>query len=44
MGKEEDVDAMNGGWNLQDNWFIPVMSRMDAAPDCFLRSTAYLKL
>lgn len=37
MGKDEGMDAMNWGWNLQDNQFVPVMSRMNAAPDSLLK-------
>ncbi len=28
---------MNWGWNLKDNLFVPVMSRMNVAPDSLLK-------
>ena len=37
MGKTEGMNAKNWGWNLVDNQFIPIMSRMNAAPDGLLK-------
>ena len=37
MGKEQGMDVRNWGWNLQDNRFVPLMSRMNAAPDSLLK-------
>ena len=37
IGKKESYDAMNWGWNLKDNLFIPVMSRTNVAPDSLLK-------
>ncbi|KAJ8341530.1 hypothetical protein SKAU_G00338210 [Synaphobranchus kaupii] len=37
MGKEEGMDAMNWGWNLQDDRFIPLMTNMNAAPESLLK-------
>lgn len=37
MGKEEGMDAMNLGRSLQDNLFVPIMSRMNPAPDSLLK-------
>jgi len=31
------MDAMNLGWTLLDNWFVPLMSGMNAAPDSLLK-------
>jgi len=36
MGMEEVMDAMNWGWTLLDNRFVPLMPRMNAAPDSLL--------
>jgi len=33
MRMEEGMDAMNWRWKLLDNRFVPLMSRMNAAPD-----------
>ena len=37
MGKEEGMDATHWGWNLQDNHFVPNMSRMSPATDSLLK-------
>src|SRR6218665_984706 len=37
IGKAECMDAMDLGWNLQDNRLAPVMSTMNAAPDILLK-------
>jgi len=37
MGMEEGMDAMNWGWTLLVNRFVPLMSRMNAAPDSLLK-------
>ena len=31
------MDAMKWGWKLLDNRFVPLMSRMNAAPDSLLQ-------
>jgi len=37
LGIEEGMDAMNWGWKLLDNRFVPLMPRMNAAPDSLLK-------
>ena len=37
MGMEEGMDPMKWGWKLLDNRFVPLMSRMNAAPDSLLQ-------
>jgi len=37
IGKADGMDAMNWGWNLQENRFVPVMSTIKAAPDILLK-------
>jgi len=37
MGMAQDMDAMSWGWKVEDNQFVPVMSKMNAAPDNLLK-------
>ena len=37
MGTEDGMDALNWGWSLQDNSFVPLMSTMNVAPDSLLK-------
>jgi len=37
MGIVKGMDAMNWAWTLLDNWFVPLMPRMNAAPDSLLK-------
>ena len=36
-GKDEGMDPRDWGWILQDNWLVPLMSTMNAAPDNLLK-------
>lgn len=36
------IDAMDWGWDLQDNRYIPVMSMMNAAPDILIATALIL--
>lgn len=38
MGKAEGINAKNWGWNLLDNKFIPIISRMNVAPCLWILS------
>ena len=33
MGKDKGMDPIKWGWALQGNQFVPLTSRMNAAPD-----------
>ncbi len=37
MGTDEGMDATNWGWDLKGNRLVPLMSRMNAAPDSLLK-------
>ena len=36
-GKQDDIDAVNWGWSMQNDQLIPIMSQMTAAPDSLLK-------
>ena len=37
MGTDDGLDATDWGWNQQGNHYIPIMSKMNAAPDRLLK-------
>ena len=37
IGKEGDMNTVDWGWKLVDNWFLPVMTSKTAAPDSLLQ-------
>lgn len=37
IGKEGDMNTVDWGWKLVDNWFLPVMTSKTAAPESLLQ-------
>ena len=37
IGKQDDIDAVNWGWSMQNHQLIPIMSQMTAAPESLLK-------
>jgi len=37
IGNQDDIDAVNWGWSMQNHQLIPIMSQMIAAPESLLK-------
>ena len=37
IGNDSDMNAVNWGWKLEDNLFVPVMTNKSAAPESLLQ-------